>query len=580
MSFLKKIDLISAWRRAEAVFTAFVEPIITLHPRLVLSVLTLLWLIPGTSQLPLVDRDEPRFAYATQEMIDNGEAVIPTFNGEYRFDKPPFVYWWMRLNYLVPGMNEFTARAHSIFSTLLVVLLTWGFAARLYGRTVAFWSSFAFLTCLQVFIHGRLCVADMSMMIFIVAAQWAMWELLKKSSWRWALAFWVALALGFTTKWIVPWAVAALSYICFFALKFPWNWKSVKVPLMAFKNFKPLSGSVLMLALILLWGVPAWLATGGEFFKIGLGHHVLDRGLQPIVASRPGNPFFYLLSAFVSLMPWLALVGGVVAFLRKNFGDKERFLAGWVLGVYVLFSLAQTQLPHYAMPAFPALFMLLGAATGFEKPRGIWAGAFFRFFFGVWFVIVALALCVVLLMPVFGAVSLGVKLAGLCLVLVLLALLGMGLARAKNLLLATSLGFVSVVMFFWGGAACLQGLNPGQQVAGLLHKQEIFPDTLVACGFEEPSLTAYAQATWEYQGDYARAKATYESAENAALVVLAREYTLQAIPSALLKMAPKARQDKEKILLQNPPLGGRRVRLEGVNLGRFSVVLYDLYLKP
>jgi 4-amino-4-deoxy-L-arabinose transferase-like glycosyltransferase len=36
-----------------------------------------------------MDRDEPRFAQATVEMMVRGTWTIPYFNDEYRFDTPP-----------------------------------------------------------------------------------------------------------------------------------------------------------------------------------------------------------------------------------------------------------------------------------------------------------------------------------------------------------------------------------------------------------------------------------------------------------------------------------------------------------
>ena len=46
-------------------------------------------LLPGIWEMPLLDRDEPRFSQATVEMMERQEWVVPYFNGQYRFDKPP-----------------------------------------------------------------------------------------------------------------------------------------------------------------------------------------------------------------------------------------------------------------------------------------------------------------------------------------------------------------------------------------------------------------------------------------------------------------------------------------------------------
>ena len=61
-----------------------------------LALAGLLLFLPGNNLAPLIDRDEPRFAQATREMIQRHEWVVPYFNDQYRFDKPILIYWMMR----------------------------------------------------------------------------------------------------------------------------------------------------------------------------------------------------------------------------------------------------------------------------------------------------------------------------------------------------------------------------------------------------------------------------------------------------------------------------------------------------
>ena len=43
----------------------------------------------------LWDRDEPRNAACAREMLERGDWVVPTFNGELRVPKPILKYWLM-----------------------------------------------------------------------------------------------------------------------------------------------------------------------------------------------------------------------------------------------------------------------------------------------------------------------------------------------------------------------------------------------------------------------------------------------------------------------------------------------------
>src|SRR4028118_1852474 len=70
----------------------------------------------GTWSLPLIDRDEPRFAEASREMLERGDFVVPSFNNKYRFDKPPLTYWLQTTCYRIFGENEAPARLPSVLA--------------------------------------------------------------------------------------------------------------------------------------------------------------------------------------------------------------------------------------------------------------------------------------------------------------------------------------------------------------------------------------------------------------------------------------------------------------------------------
>ena len=84
--------------------------------------------VAGTWSLPLIDRDEPRFAEASREMLERGDYIVPYFNNQFRFDKPPLTYWFQIASYRIFGENDFAARFPTAVAAALValVLLAWG----------------------------------------------------------------------------------------------------------------------------------------------------------------------------------------------------------------------------------------------------------------------------------------------------------------------------------------------------------------------------------------------------------------------------------------------------------------------
>ncbi|MFQ3670265.1 MAG: glycosyltransferase family 39 protein, partial [Verrucomicrobiia bacterium] len=240
-----------------------------------LTLLALALLGPGTSSLPLIDRDEPRFAGATREMISRGEWLIPYFNQEFRFDKPILIYWLMRAAIGVFGDNEWAVRFPSILfaAATACVIVEWG---RLLGRHGAgLLGGAIWLSSFQILIHGRLAVADMPMVFSVALAQLALWQLLSATHrpfgpWFWL--FWTSLGLGFLAKGPIALAVPLTTALL-------WRWLFNRKPA-PWRHLQPLPGLILMLTLIALWGLPALISTRGLFWEVGMGEHVIARGTE------------------------------------------------------------------------------------------------------------------------------------------------------------------------------------------------------------------------------------------------------------------------------------------------------------
>jgi 4-amino-4-deoxy-L-arabinose transferase-like glycosyltransferase len=310
----------------------------------------------GNNTLPLIDRDEPRFAEASREMRQSGDFVIPRVNGEYRFDKPPLIYWCQVGSAQLFGESDFSVRFPSVLFAAATAVLTAIWGARLYGPRIGLWSAIIFGTCLQLFIHGRAAVADMPMIFFFLGATWIAWERIAKPKSRWLwLAFYLCLALGFLAKGPI-----ALLPILFPAIFFLSQRKGFSL-----HAGSALLGLVLLVLIVGAWGIPALIATKGEFFAIGIGRHVVMRSVAPMqshganglvgyVLSLP----FYFLTIFFSFFPWCIYLPGTLARLRRGLDLPERYLLSGITLVFLIFTLIQTKLPHYTLPAFPLLAIL------------------------------------------------------------------------------------------------------------------------------------------------------------------------------------------------------------------------------
>src|SRR5216117_3875452 len=151
---------------------------------IVLFVGCLLFHLAGTWSLPLIDRDEPRFAEAAREMRERDDFIVPYFNDQFRFDKPPLTYWFQVASYRVFGENDFAARFPTAVAAALVALVLFSWGKRVREKQVGWWAAVIFTLSLQSFIHGKAAVADMWLVLFVTLAHWAGWELLKTNTER------------------------------------------------------------------------------------------------------------------------------------------------------------------------------------------------------------------------------------------------------------------------------------------------------------------------------------------------------------------------------------------------------------
>ncbi|MDL5056948.1 ArnT family glycosyltransferase [Geitlerinema calcuttense] len=377
------------------------ESLAARHGAKLLILAGLLILLPGTGTIPLIDRDEPRFGQATREMMDRGEWVIPYFNGEYRFDKPVMTYWLMRVFYQF-GIHELTSRLHSALFTILTALVMYWWGRRLFGALAGFWGALAFMASVQILIHGRSNVADMPMVFAVTLSMWAVYELLQrgekspafwKDQWFWTL--YLAQGFGFLAKGPITQAVVILSLLLyrflFWRKAIPWS------------HLRILPGIVVILLVVGIWGIPALIQTSGLFWNVGIGQHVVARGVEEF-NQRSSAFLYYFGSVFLSLAPWIALGGFVLRNLRGEWTAPKAFLVAWFAALFVIFTPYATRLPHYIMPGFPAFFLLLGhlLATPETMREGKRARQFFQVVTAIYYLVMVFLLLAPLVFKVDG----------------------------------------------------------------------------------------------------------------------------------------------------------------------------------
>src|SRR5215470_5117650 len=108
------------------------------RPYLLLSLLCLCLYLPGIAAIPVLDRDEARFAQATRQMLETGDFLDIRFRDEARNNKPAGIYWLQAASVGLLSTPHATAiwpyRLPSLIGALAAVLLTFVFGRALLGE--------------------------------------------------------------------------------------------------------------------------------------------------------------------------------------------------------------------------------------------------------------------------------------------------------------------------------------------------------------------------------------------------------------------------------------------------------------
>jgi 4-amino-4-deoxy-L-arabinose transferase-like glycosyltransferase len=344
-----------------------------------IALLALAAALPGVFTVPPLDRDESRFAQASLQMLESGDYVRIAVQDEPRNKKPVGIYWLQAASvslFSSPKAHAIWAyRLPSVLGALIAALATlWGGTALL-GRRAAF-AGAALLACsLLLSTEAMIAKTDAMLCGLTALAMAALAHLyirrdgagtFKRAM---ALVFWCALACGVLVKGPVTPLVAGLCLMALAAWRHEAHWMRALL-------WPP---ALIAAALIVLpWGVAIALATHGQFFADAVGGD-LGRKLGGGDEGHSGLPGYHAVLVWLLLFPaTIALPGALRAAWAAVRGlradprtQASAFLIAWAGPIWLVFEMLPTKLPHYVLPAYPALALMCGAALidAFETPH-------------------------------------------------------------------------------------------------------------------------------------------------------------------------------------------------------------------
>jgi 4-amino-4-deoxy-L-arabinose transferase-like glycosyltransferase len=464
---------------------------------LVLIVVAFAAFAPGFATMPPMDRDEPRFAQASKQMLETGDFVSIRFQEEARLKKPVGIYWLQAAcvsaaEALVgPAARTTIAfyRLPSLAAAVAGVLLTWWTALPLVGRRAAFLAGLMMAVSVLLGVEARLAKTDAALLATSLAMMGALARIWMRSrngagEARAGLAmpalFWTAAALSILLKGPVGPMIVLLTITCFVGATRDWRWLA---------KLRPLTGFALMLVLVSPWFIAIMIETGGRFLQQSVGEDMLSKvaGGQQSHGAPPATYFAVFWATFWPAAPLAALAAGPA--WRNRGRPQIMFLLCWLIPSWIVFELVPTKLPHYVLPLYPALAMLIAAwIAGGGQVATAWGKAIVG-------LVPALALAVALVAP--GAIwhyERTIAWAVLPFVIggVILAVAAWRGYASGRMIDGLGLSAVAAILLYWGVYAAampaLPTLWPSPRLATAARAMDCPDPGFATTGFREPSL--------------------------------------------------------------------------------------------
>jgi 4-amino-4-deoxy-L-arabinose transferase-like glycosyltransferase len=505
---------------------------------LLLAVFCLFAFVPGIATLPPTDRDESRFIQSSKQMVESGDFVDIRLQDVPRYKKPAGIYWLQSAAVLASGKGAdapvWVYRTVSVLGGLLSVLAMAWLGARMFGATAGLVGAFGLAGIFMLGFEARIAKTDATLLATALLAQAALANLYlahKEGKPAAPWLFWVGQGLGILVKGpIVPFlSLLTVAAIAIFDKDRSW-----------LKKLRAGPGTLLAVLIAAPWLALITWRSGAEFWQEAVGRDLLGKigSGQESHGFPPGYYFIlFSLTAWPFAVP--AVSGGLRALNRFRPDPRLLFCLAWYLPYWIAIELIPTKLPHYMLPAYPALLLTMAwSLTRSEEETGAlgrWQVWLLRAtVFGAVVVTAALAAIAVAITPyVLGSVSWWGIVAS---VLILLAgWLGSGIRPAfpplKRTALAAAAAAASLGVLAIFVLPALKPIWLSPRIAEEFSAIKPCPDSrLVSAGYHEPSLVFLAGTDTLLAGPFEAAKML---AADSCVVALVADDQMEAFDDAL-----------------------------------------------
>ena len=314
----------------------------------------------------LWDGNEGFYAEPAREVLESGNFLIPTYNYEPRFKKPPLATWIITGSYYTFGVSEFAERFPMAIAAILIICITYSLGKLIGDESLGLNSALVLATMLKFMVYSRQYAGDIFLTLFfslsILYFARAMLEGGGKRYTYYKLIAYVSMGLGMLDKGVVA-VVVPMTIIGLFILLVR-RWNLIKL------LFSP-TGYLLTLVIGASWYTMMYWRYGWEFIQVNIINETVKRYVTDELGARA--IYYYVGVYFSETLPWsIFIIPAIIYWIKWWQKEKASFSKDqlkaflplltlvWFIFVFVFYSLAIGKRAVYLAGFYPAAAILIG----------------------------------------------------------------------------------------------------------------------------------------------------------------------------------------------------------------------------
>ena len=303
----------------------------------------------------LWDVDEGMHSVSAKYVVESGDWVTPTYNGEAFLDKPMFFTWLGAISFSVFGFSEMAARLPAAVVGLLGVLVTFLLGREMFDARTGFLGGSVLATTIFYLAMCRTVVHDIALALFTTLALFLFWVALTDEKRRrfCLLLFYAALSGAVLAKGPLGLVLPALVIGPFLVLT---------RRLEFIREMRLGWGMLILLVLVSPWYVLMSLRNEGY-----LSYFLIEKTFGSFTSEESSHPapwHFYFPVFLGALLPWSSFLPAALSRAWRRLAGEERkpvlYLLLWFGMMFLFFSAARSKLVTYLLPLMPAVTLMIG----------------------------------------------------------------------------------------------------------------------------------------------------------------------------------------------------------------------------